>query len=147
MQPSLLWMCRYKIWRKRGSLCERYGLVYRGGTVAGWRWPVKSWRCRWFTADEREGCRQRCKLGGRAGRAGRRLRPLFNRSTAAQRPVVIPSWRATPVSLLWPRVSCSLAVSPKLYISPLGAVHLATSRVTRRHIRSSDDYSVIASKQ
>lgn len=56
-------------------------------------------------------------ISGRAGRAGRRLRPLFNRTATAQRPVVIPSWRATPVSLLWPRVSYSPAVSPNLYLT------------------------------
>lgn len=89
----------------------------------------RRWRCRWFTAHEYEGCWQRCKHSGRAGRAGRRLRPLFNRTTAAQRPVVIPSWRATPVSLLWPRASCSPAVSLTFIF------RLQTPSISRRHGR------------
>lgn len=70
---------------------------------------------------------QKCKRCGREGRAGHRLRPLFNRTAAAQRPVVIPSWRASPVSLLWPRVSCSPAVSPNLYPTSSDAAYFATS--------------------
>lgn len=54
-------------------------------------------------------------IAGRgARRAGCRLRPLFNRVASVERPVVVPSWRTTPVSLLWPRVSCSLSVSLQL---------------------------------
>lgn len=84
-----------------------------------------------------------CKRRGRAGRAGRRLRPLFNGSAAAQRPVVIPSWRATPVLLLWPRVSYSPAVSPNLYFASPEAFHLPMLRLTsQQHICK---YLVIAS--
>lgn len=61
---------------------------------------------RWFTGDERRagGRRparrrpQRARDVGAAGREGRILRPVFNGAAAALRPVVIPSWRATPVS-------------------------------------------------
>lgn len=101
-------------------------------TILRW-WDIADvpdgWRG-WFTADvcyAKGAIWQRCKCCGRAGRAGRRLRPLFNRTAAAQRPVVIPSWRATPVSLLWPRVSCSPAVSPNLYLT------FQTPSISRRH--------------